>query len=347
MAPSIYQRFLPMLQHRTAAKSALLLLGSLGLELLLLRFALREWLNIRIGWSGLTDFELALPGAVGAFLFLSLFFYVHRDPPRISAPRYPLKSRAPVILGFLSYSWLFRNDLAVGGTPRIIWFVLLVSLVTTHISLHLPLRSLLRKPVRRLLVPLVLCIASSGLSQNFPETWWPDFLSWWGPLACGASQYSNQILSCGIVSDSLASVSRFALRIVTQFNAFDIGKGCAGFEGCALFLAVFSSWILLAGRELSYLTLFSIGIFGVIWIALANLIRLFLLIQLVDFLHQWISPSVASWLGLGLIHANLGWVCYFALILFYFWCTEAALVWVGGSRRKTHFFPSPVATAVN
>ncbi len=95
---------------------------------------------------------------------------------------------------------------------------------------------------------------------------------------------------------------------VGKFNAL-IVKECAGIEGIALFLFLFTIVVLIDHKQLNFVRVLFLYLLGIIGMIILNIFRIFILIL--------IGVEYSGGFAVGVAHSNLGWIL-FGLFFFVF-----------------------------
>lgn len=283
----------------------ILLVGGPFAEFVILRVLLRELLRVRIGFVGITDYDIVPPAILAGLATLYTFHSIRPLKLRFSA-RW-LAFHLFMLSLFLIPPLAGWATFAAGSLPYWLWFVTGVVFVASSPFIFCSPAYFLNHPRRALLWPaLGICLCKVVGVHVLHFLWEPagratGLLTFW--LAKTAVPQTT--LALKVVGDSTYT------QLVHPLYVLAIGSGCSGLEG--IFFFIFG-WLFVRLFKHQYRggTWLRFLIAGIAGMYLLNLARLFFLFNVALFSMSYFGQSVTVRLLLGLLHSSIGWVIYSA-----------------------------------
>lgn len=207
------------------------------------------------------------------------------------------------VVGFLAFVWynihLAANSTSVAESPfnyLFFWYVLAVFMTLALIFAFFSIKTL-RILYRDFKSPL---IKSIMLGVAFILVY-PLIYTLWSILSHIVGRLSYLILSLFESNVSLSIQNGIPLISLQNFKA-SIASACSGIEGIALFLLLFTVFVIYNRRSINWEKVLFIYIMGSIGVILVNVLR----VSILFLIGENISASLAA----GFFHTNLGWIIY-------------------------------------
>jgi len=277
-------------------------------ELLSLRLILRFVLNIRIGWAGMTDYDLLVPATLAFFVYLN---FLQKDTP---LPWHPSRRKTFqhfiailvfLLVSLLFSSWSFYSNSFFKG----LWFLFLGALVVSGVRIFIPLSYFFSNKKKWSFLPCLLLAFSAVIYQHSWEHLWPTFGKGTVAIVCNIFPQMFQMGRCEVTLDK-------TVILVTKYFRANLDPGCLGVDG--QFLNVISCFLFYSFEKNSsgITPLFLRWAVGAAGLFLLNIFRILLFswVAIATIRTNWSSYGVRFFLTS--FHAHLGWVLY---AIFLYW----------------------------
>lgn len=305
---------------RVIVKACALMLLPIA-ELIVLRWYLHSFLNLRIGFNGTTDYDYFLPGPLAFFL---LIYSLEKGQTSQNLglqvqPRYLFANVSCFVLFLLLNHFYQPLQIAAPNIFSVFWLGLLVGTVCTALVCFSPLSYFSRNPNRIALVPAVLIAFLLPLYMTSFSSIWKFFSA----FTYGGVEWIVQATMENAAQTSLDAENYLILSHPTL--ALRIGQGCIGLEGLLLFSLVTLTLFLVERWMFTARQWVLIYASGLIYMYGVNLFRIVLLFLSGIALREHLGLKLGTQLFLTVAHAHVGWILYFIAIGFYFFVLRLVL----------------------
>lgn len=289
-------------------------------EILFLRIFLHSYIQVRLSWAYITDFDLLIPGVVAFITFVGALSQEEKIKFQFSQKAFLLNL---FFAGtFLSINFLF-DSIAVFSPDLciILWLVNFSAVFITAFVVFTPLSFYCRNSNRHFLLPSLLILFAPLFSRRILMPVWPFFSKITGESVCFVLQSTETGVTC-----LYSTFHEPRIIIKHALQAISVGRGCAGLDSFFLFfylslvLCALNDRILHWGRWLLFF------LSGVLTMFFANVLRIALFFHLSVFLKRWTSLGSESVVA-NLFHLHAGWFIYlisFAGLFKFFLLWESA-----------------------
>lgn len=272
------------------------------LELILLRFYFHDFLNLRIGFPGFTDYELLLPAPMGFFAF-----FIALETAQ-SAKLHFTKLWFGIHCIVISVFVLATQS----GVSYGIWIMGLVATILSAFLVFWNPKQILANPNFWAIGPSCVMVFSLVLYMKYGSKLWQlaihqmewilrEFLSFTG----------NEVVQ--------VSVTKKELHLYHPLVKLRLGQGCGGFDGIFFFLSALSIFAPLNWRLFRAKTWLLIGFLGTIFFMVLNVLRILVLFSLGIAGSLILGQEKGISLMISIFHAHLGYLLYATgMALFFF-----------------------------
>lgn len=275
-------------------------------QLVFLRVVLKYVLGVSIGWHGMTDYDLFIPGGVAFFCYFKLLQRSQPIPWNFARKR--ARNHLVSIFFFLLISVIFSKfALSTNYLLKFTWFSLLVLLMFSAVQVFIPLSFLYRNKNKWVLLPCLLIAFSTVIYQNSWEFLWPFFGQMTSGVLCKIFPELFLHGRCEFMADK-------TIILLTKHFRADLSPGCLGIDGQFLNFASCFLFFLVDSEPCGSHFLFFRWILGAIGVFILNIFRIliFVSVALVTLRTHWASWGARFFLDS--FHMHLGWVLYLVFI---------------------------------
>ncbi len=282
-------------------------------QFLFLRFFCRDFLGLRIGYPGMTDYDFVLP----CLIAFAVFFYVLDREKKVV---FSFQFRATLLNGalflvFLMGCFFYLHLISLLGEGYFwIWTALAIATIFSGLFLMVSPRYFWTHPNRWMVLPAVFIGLSKILGRHVFDVWWKPAAEWTAKAAFAILSFFS---------------AAFELRLNQVFGGelwqvishpghqVAIGLGCSGLEGIFFFLTTGVLLLMVFGKQFRssdrvlFLALGSIGMF---WL---NIVRIVLIDAAGIFLTRWTTPETAAQIVAVFVHNGAGWLLYAGFLIAY------------------------------
>lgn len=275
-------------------------------EIITLRLILRAGLKLQIGWTGMTDFDIAIPMMVA--LFISLFVLSQSVELKLKLQKTLLSVNLTLVLCFLIVSKIASES---GFTPvsHGIWVFLLLSIFLSSLCVWVEPSFYVNNVNNWVVFPALMLSTSVVVYQHYYESLWPSLIPLTGKASC--------MVLKPILGGNLKCSMNSSMDMLLRERVFwaDIGAGCSGMEGQLFFLISFLILFSLYGKKVGWMEWGVFLVAGPIAIFWTNILRIviFFLIGVVTSRTQYFLFGRETMLFL--FHAHAGWLFYSVAIM--------------------------------
>ena len=275
-------------------------------QLVFLRLVLKFVLGVSIGWHGMTDYDLFIPGGVAFFCYFKLLQRSHPIPWNFSKIR--ARNHLISIFFFLLISVMFSKlYLSTNFLLKLIWFSFLALLMVSAVRVFMPLSFFYRNKNKWVLVPCLFIAFSSVIYQHCWEFLWPFFGQVTSNVLCKIFPKVFLHGRCQFMADK-------TIILLTKHFRADLSPGCLGLDGQFLNLSSCFLIFLLESDPGGSHVLFFRWILGALGIFILNVLRIlvFVSVAIVTLRTQWASWGTRFFLDS--FHTHSGWILYLVFI---------------------------------
>ncbi len=292
-------------------KKAFLLALLPVIELVFLRVYLHSFLNLRIGFPGMTDYDFFIPGPV-AFLLL-VYSLESGKSSRLKIQKNILLTNLLLLALCVLNGHLYSS---VSSFSSFLWrssfFVLLIGLVASGFGSFISFSYYFKNPNRISIIPATLIAFIFPIYMLLFQKVWGSFSFF---TSTGVEKLTR-LLFGNAVEISL-SPSRY-LILDHELLKVRIGQGCIGGDGVLLFTFVTLMLMILFRKSVTRFQWFLVFLSGLVVMYLVNLVRIIFLFVLGIALMKTFESERAMLIFKLTAHTHLGWILYLTSIASYF-----------------------------
>ena len=275
---------------------------------LTLRYFVRHFLQVRLGWVGFVDQDFLVPTTLAVFLF---FYPLSRQ----EQPQLALRGKAILSsLGFFFIFLILNLKFASLASISARWFALVWALsVVCGLAFtfvwFVPVKFFLSRERRPLLYAAILIGSVNMISKILFSKLWQPTLRLTGQVMCSISSVLFPSVTCEFGPN---------VNLTSPYHCLSIGRGCSGLEGVFFFAFVFlflhvAGFLKWRGRSGP---LFVAGMFFFFFL---NIFCIVIFMTLIAGAYTFFGLSGVNYVPNKWVHDVLGWGIYSLGIPTYFW----------------------------
>jgi exosortase/archaeosortase family protein len=274
------------------------------LELVALRYATHQLLDLHLGLPGFVDFDLLLPVPIAMLLFFHTLSSEKALSNRFSAPA--LFFNFICCLAYCCWASEFHSLAPYLGERlfRLVFWILVGAVAVSGLIVNFPFTQLFSYSRLWVILPSVAISLCLVIGKNVFPKLWPMYAVASAETACFGLKFLSSQAECRWFED------HHLLLHFEGIGAF-MGATCAGWDSVYLFVWCFLIFTLLNSARTTFSESFRILLSGLCFAFLLNQVRI-----LGIFTFAAISAYLTNDRGLGnflmthLFHVHAGWILY-------------------------------------